>query len=258
MKKKQININKFIPIFSIIFVAVLWEVVVIVTGLPHYVLPKFTVVIETLIEKRALLLFHSKYTITEALLGMGISVVISFITALVLDLSSTLKRFFYPILAITQTIPLMAIAPLFIIWFGFGMLPKILVVILVCYFPITINILAGFDEIDQDNIDLFTVMKASTKDVYVKLKIPAALPYFFSGLKIAATYSILAAFIGEFMGGNYGLGKYLEIARRSYDIPNVFAIIIVVITTTLILLGIISIIEQISIKYKGEKHEKNN
>ena len=258
MKKKQINISRFIPLLSILFVAIVWELTVVITNLPHYVLPRFTLVMETLFERRELLVFHSKYTITEALIGIGISIIISFLTALVLDLSKTLKRFFYPILAITQTIPLMAIAPLFIIWFGFGMLPKILVVILVCYFPITINILTGFDEIDQEQIDLFTVMKASTKDLYLKLKLPSALPYFFSGLKIAATYSILAAFIGEFMGGNYGLGKYLEIARRSYDIPPVFAIIIVVIATTLILLGIIGIIEKITINYKGENNEKNN
>lgn len=253
MKKKQINTNKLIPIVSVLFVIVVWELFVIITDMPVYVLPRFTVVVQSIIENSGLLLHHSLYTVAEALIGISISVVLSFLIALVMDRFTVFKRFAYPIIAISQTIPLMAIAPLFIIWFGFGMLPKVLVVILVCFFPITINIMTGFEEINHDLLDLFTVMKASLKDIYLKLKLPSALPYFFSGLKIATTYAVLAAFIGEFMGGNNGLGHYLEAARRSYAIDNVFAIIIVVITITLVLLGIISSLEKRLLQYKGDQ-----
>jgi ABC-type nitrate/sulfonate/bicarbonate transport system permease component len=252
LKKKQINIDKLIPVISIGMVLAIWELFVIISKVPTYVLPRFSKVIVTLFENRELLVLHSKYTVSEALIGIVISIFIAITVALIMDQFKFAKKLLYPIIAISQTIPLMAIAPLFIIWFGFDMLPKVLVVILVCFFPMTINIMTGFEEIDQDKIDLFKVMKSSKFDLYRKLKIPSAIPYFFSGLKIATTYAILAALIGEFMGGKYGLGLYLEAARRSYSIESVFAIIIVVISITLILLGIIQLIERRVLKYKGE------
>lgn len=250
MKKKQINTNKFIPVFSVIIVIIVWELVTTITKIPHYVLPSFSLVMKDLFKNIDLLLTHTYYTLTAALVGLFLSVIIAFATALLLDQSKRMKSFMYPIIAISQTVPLMAVAPLFIIWFGFGILPKILIVILVCFFPITMNILTGFEEIDEDTLDLFHVMKAPKKDIYLKLKFPASIPYFFSGLKIAATYAILAAFIGEFMGGNFGLGYYLVAAQKSFSIPTVFAIIIFVISTTLLLLFGISLIEKKLLKYK--------
>ena len=252
MKKKPISISKLLPLLSIFTVALLWELITIILDLPVYILPRFSDVIIELISNFSLLMHHAFYTVSEAIVGLLISIIISFMTALVLDRNRHVKNFIYPIIAISQTIPLMAIAPLFVIWFGFTFFAKILVVILVCYFPITINILTGFEEIDREEIDLFKVMKSSTKDLYLKLKIPSAIPYFFSGLKIATTYAILAALIAEFMGGKDGLGLYIETARRSYSVTSVFAIIIVIIVATLILLLIIQLLEKMIVKYKGE------
>ena len=125
---------------------------------------------------------------------------------------------------------------------------------LVCFFPITINILGGFDEIDKDELDLFKTMKASTKDLYLKLKIPYSLPYFFSGLKIATTYAVLGALIGEYMGGSYGLGIYISRAMRSYSALMVFGIIIVLVAMTLLLLLVVQLLEKLLIKYKTEEN----
>lgn len=252
MKKKQININKFIPVFSVLMVLVTWEIVVVLFDIEKYILPRPTNVIMKIVDNFDLVVSHAKYTVFEAIIGILGSVIIAVLTAIVLDKIKVIKSFVYPLLTISQTVPLMAIAPLLLIWFGFGVDAKILVVILVCYFPITINIISGFDEIDQDELDLFKVMKASTLNTYIKLKIPYALPYFFSGLKIATTYAVLGALIAEYMGGANGLGIYLIRAMKSFDIEMVFGIIIVIITVTLLLLALVHFIENITIKYKSK------
>ena len=252
MKKKQININKLIPVLSVLMVLVSWEIIVVLFDIQKYILPRPTNVLMKIVDNYELVLSHAKYTVFEAVVGILGSVVIAVLTAIVLDKVKIIKSFVYPLLTISQTVPLMAIAPLLLIWFGFGVDAKILVVILVCYFPITINIISGFDEIDQDEIDLFKVMKASTLNTYKKLKIPYALPYFFSGLKIATTYAVLGALIAEYMGGANGLGIYLIRAMKSFDIEMVFGIIIVIITLTLLLLTLVHFIENITIKYKSK------
>jgi len=233
-------------------VLVSWEIIVVLFDIQKYILPRPTNVLMKIVDNYELVLSHAKYTVFEAVVGILGSVVIAVLTAIVLDKVKIIKSFVYPLLTISQTVPLMAIAPLLLIWFGFGVDAKILVVILVCYFPITINIISGFDEIDQDEIDLFKVMKASTLNTYKKLKIPYALPYFFSGLKIATTYAVLGALIAEYMGGANGLGIYLIRAMKSFDIEMVFGIIIVIITLTLLLLTLVHFIENITIKYKSK------
>ncbi|XMB85283.1 ABC transporter permease [Mycoplasmatota bacterium WC44] len=251
MKKKQININKIIPVISVLSVFIMWELVVRIFSIEKFLLPSPILVFKSLLDNFSLIITHAKYTLLEAILGLIGAVVLSFITSIILDRYKTLKSFLYPLLAISQTIPLMAIAPLLIIWFGLGVDAKVLVVILVCFFPITINIITGFDEIDQDLLDLFKVMKASTLTTYAKLKIPFALPYYFSGLKIATTYAVLGALIAEYMGGKYGLGIYLSRAMRSYSVEMVFGVIIVIIVSTLFLLLLVQVIEKITLKYKS-------
>lgn len=254
LKIKQININKLIPILSVLTVIIIWELFTRIAQIDTFILPRFSDVIIELFDKRELVLKHTIYTIFEAVSGLLIAVVLSFAFATILDHFKKVKAFVYPILAISQTIPLMAIAPLLIIWFGLGVDAKILIVVLVCFFPITINILGGFDEIDKDELDLFKTMKSSTLDLYLKLKIPYSLPYFFSGLKIATTYAVLGALIGEYMGGSFGLGIYISRAMRSYSVLMVFGIIIVLVGSTLLLLLVVQLLEKLLVKYKTEEN----
>lgn len=253
MKKKQININSIIPVISVVAVAILWELFTVITQIENYVLPSLSSVLKALKDNWELVIQHAKYTMFEAVVGLLIAVVISYITAIILDKYRTIRKFVYPLLAISQTVPLMAIAPLLIIWLGLDVDAKIMVVVLVCYFPITINIMGGFDEIDQDELDLFYVMKSSTIDLYRKLKIPSSLPYFFSGLKIATTYAVLGALVSEYMGGKYGLGIYLSRSMRSFSTEMVFGIIIVIVISTLLMLGLVQILENTLIKYKTKE-----
>ena len=145
-----------------------------------------------------------------------------------MDLSETVKRAVYPLLVFSQTVPIIVLAPLFAMWFGFGTLPKIVVVTLVCFFPITVSITEGLAGVDPELIDLMRSMGARRYQIFIKVKFPAALIGFFSGLKIAVTYSIMGAIIGEWMGGSAGLGVYMMRVKNSYAYDKMFAAIVLI------------------------------
>ena len=137
----------------------------------------------------------------------------------------------------------MILAPLFAMWFGFGLLPKIMVVILVCFFPIVVSLLEGLNSLDQDILNLMKSMKANRWQIFFLAKFPSSLANFFSGLKIAATYSIIGAVIGEWMGGKSGLGVYMTRVRQSFALDKVFATILIIIVLSIILFKIIELIQ---------------
>ena len=143
----------------------------------------------------------------------------------------------------SQTIPTMVLAPLFAMWFGFGLLPKIMVVILVCFFPLVVSLLEGLNSLDPDFLNLMKSMKANRWQMFYLAKFPSALPNFFSGLKIAATYSIIGAVIGEWMGGKAGLGVYMTRVRQSFALDKVFATILIIVFLSLVLFKIIELIQ---------------
>jgi ABC-type nitrate/sulfonate/bicarbonate transport system permease component len=167
-----------------------------------------------------------------------------------MDSFGIIKKSIYPILIISQTIPTIAIAPLFIIWFGFGVLPKIIVVIMVCFFPIVISLVDGFEKIDRDYISLFRTMKSSRLQTFYHLKLPYALVNFFSGLKIAATYMIMSAVIGEWLGGDKGIGVYMVRAKSAYALDKVFASILVIVFVSILIIYVIDFVGKKIIHWK--------
>ncbi|MGI6605217.1 MAG: ABC transporter permease [bacterium] len=183
---------------------------------------------------------HAYVTLFEALLGFLVSVALAFVLAVAMDSLPLLGRALYPLLVTTQTIPIISVAPLFLIWFGYGLLPKVLVVVLVCFFPVAVSLLQGLTAVDPDLIDLLRSMGASKVMVLRLIKLPAALPSLFSGLKIAATYSIMGAVIGEWLGAQAGLGYYMTLAQRSFLTARVFATILII---TVLSLGVFKVIE---------------
>lgn len=179
-----------------------------------------------------------------------ISIIFSFILAIIMDSFEIVRKSIYPILLISQTIPTIAIAPLFIIWFGFGVLPKIIVVVMVCFFPIVVSLVDGFEKVDRDYINLFSTMKASKLQTFYHLKLPYAMVNFFSGLKIAATYMIMSAIIGEWLGGDNGIGVYMVRAKNAYQLDKVFASILVIVIVSIIIIYIIDFIGKKIIHWK--------
>ncbi|MHB1296877.1 MAG: ABC transporter permease [Anaerolineae bacterium] len=226
-----------------------WEVVVVALAVPGWLLPAPSKVALATWEMRDLLWLHGRQTLVEAWLGLGLALVGGLVLALLIDVSPMLRRTLYPLLVTSQTVPILAIAPLFIIWFGFGLLPKVLIVALVCFFPIAVNTADGLRAVDPDLMALLRSMGASRWQILAKVRLPSALPSFFSGLRVAVTYSIVGAVIGEWVGASEGLGIFMLRAQRSYMTDRVFAAIVVTSALSIAMFLAISALERVALPW---------
>jgi len=232
-----------IPFASGLILVLIWEIAVRLNHLPSYILPSPVQIIKTLLGTLPLLLMHTAKTLEEALLGFVLAIILAFITAFILNHYYWLNQAVYPLLIVSQTIPIITLAPLFLIWFGWGILPKILVVILVCFFPVAISLLEGLNSVDPDLINLFRSMGASRIAIFNMVKLPSALPGFFSGMKISASYSIMAAVIGEWLGAEQGLGYFMTIAQKSFRVDRVLAAVVLIAILSLLVVKVITLAE---------------
>lgn len=207
-------------------------------------------VIEELVVGYRHLWFHSLITLNEATLGLLIAVAFSIVLGVVLDLFPVVKKMIYPFLLVTQTVPIISLAPLFVLWFGYGISAKIFIVSLICFFPITVSLISGFEKVDPKKIKLLKTMGASDLEIFRIVKIPSALPDFFTGLKISATYSIMGAVIGEWLGGTGGLGIYMTSVVKSYRIDRLFAAIFIISVLSLAIYFLIIVIEKLVIPWR--------
>jgi ABC-type nitrate/sulfonate/bicarbonate transport system permease component len=188
-------------------------------------------------------------TLMETVLGLLIATALGLLLAVVLDLSFWTRRAIYPWLIISQTIPIVALAPLMLIWFGFTITPKIVVVMLYCFFPIAVATADGLASAEPDLLKLLKSMGASRWQTLWLVRLPGALPSFFSGLRIAATYSVTGAIAGEFVGAEHGLGIYMVTATNSHALPVVFAAIIVTAALSLALFGLVNVMEYLALPW---------
>ncbi|URZ06218.1 ABC transporter permease [Clostridium felsineum] len=250
MKKWENIKNKLYPVAAIIIVIAMWQFIVDFRKIPGYIIPSPKDIYITLISEFNVIIDNTKVTIYEALVGFLISIIFAFILAIIMDSFKVIRKAIYPIVVISQTIPTIAIAPLFIIWFGFGPLPKIIVVVITCFFPIAISLVDGFEKIDKDYINLFKSMKASKLQIFYHLKLPSAMVNLFSGIKIACTYMIMAAVIGEWLGGDGGIGVYMVRAKNAYALDKVFAAIVVIVVISIVLIYIVDFIQKKIIHWK--------
>lgn len=218
----------------------LWEAAVRLLRVEPWLLPAPSLILTALGESWPLFWKHTQVTLYESLLGFVASVALAFVLALIMDSLPLVRRALYPVLVTTQTVPIISVAPLFLIWFGYGLAPKILVVVLVCFFPVVVSLLQGLAAVDEELLDLLRSMNASRMAQFRLAKLPAALPSLFSGLKIAATYSIMGAVIGEWLGAQAGLGYYMTLSQRSFLTARVFAVILII---TVLSLGVFKVIE---------------
>jgi len=204
---------------------VVWEF----SNVPQYLLPKPSSIVSQMISQWRILLVHSLYTIAESLSGLAIGLVIGVGLAVLMDTFQFIREILYPVLIVSQAIPIVAVAPLVVIWFGLGIGTKVGVVAFVTLFPVALNTLEGFRTIDPDALDLFRVMKATRTQIYRYLIIPHTLPYVFSGLKISATYAVVSAVIGEWLGAEKGLGIYMIRAMNTFRADRLFVSIVIVV-----------------------------
>jgi ABC-type nitrate/sulfonate/bicarbonate transport system permease component len=223
----------------IAFVLLCWQVIATRTGLSAFILPSPLQVIEAGWETRHILLSAIGTTMLETMIGLAIAILFGILIAATIDLSSFLRRALYPILVASQTIQIMAIAPLLIIWFGFGLLPKVIIVVLVCFFPMAVSTADGLASTDPDLVALLHAMGANRRQVWRIVRLPSALPSFFSGLRVAVTYSVVGATIGEWVGGSAGLGLYMLRSKNALATDQVFVAILI---TTAISIGLFAIL----------------
>jgi ABC-type nitrate/sulfonate/bicarbonate transport system permease component len=221
----------------------LWQGVSALSLVPGFMLPGPARVVAAFYADFFLLMRHLGRTLREALCGLALAIAASLALAVVMDANRFLKRSITPLLLLTQTMPTIAIAPLLVLWMGYGPAPKISLVFLTCFFPMTIGLLGAFAQADGDAIRLLQSMGAARRQIYRYIKLPQALPAFFSGLRIAASYSIIGAVIAEWLGGDAGLGVYMIRVRRSYSFDKMFAVILLTAVLSLLLIKLVSIIE---------------
>jgi ABC-type nitrate/sulfonate/bicarbonate transport system permease component len=213
-------------------------------NLEPILVPSPSEIASSLWENRGLLGENAWVTLREILIGFGFAVVAGLGFALVLHLSTTLRRASYPLLIASQTIPIIAIAPILVVWLGFGIWPKLAIVALVCFFPITINTLDGLRATEPDAIKLMRTLDASRWQILWRVEAPGALPYAFSGARIAAVFTTIGALFGEWVGSDSGLGHQILLDNGQLETARMFAAIVVLSVIALALFGLIALAER--------------
>jgi ABC-type nitrate/sulfonate/bicarbonate transport system permease component len=237
------------PLLLAVVLLGLWEGYVLVTGVSKTVLPSPSTVAVALYRDSGLLLSHTLATLIEATVGFALAVTIALILAVTIDSWAAARRALYPWLVASQTVPIIALAPLMLIWFGFGLLPKVLLVCLFCFFPMVVATVDGLGRAEPELLKLMRSMKASRLQTLLMVKWPHALPSFFSGLRIAATYSVTAAIFAEYVGGFSGLGILMQTAANARATPLVFAAIFVSAATSFAIFGLVSLLEHVFVPW---------
>lgn len=231
---------------TLVALVVVWQVVCSLGLVPAYLLPSPVAVVRALISDAPLLASHAGTTLAEAGIGLAVGVALGVASAVVMDRFEILYRAFYPLVVLTQTIPTVAIAPLLVLWFGYDMLPKIVLIVISTFFPITVGVLGGFRSVDPDEIDLMRSMGATELQILRHVKFPAALPQFFSGLKISAAYALVGAVIAEWLGGFSGLGVYMTRVRKAYSFDKMFAVILLISVLSLVLMWAVELVRRLA------------
>ena len=233
---------------------VFWELSVRVGQVSPRVLPAPIAIVQALISNWGIIYDNAIQTLLETVLGMVVATLLGLLLAILLDTSSWMRRAIYPLLITSQTIPIIALAPLLLIWFGYNIGPKVLVVALYCFFPIAVACADGLAAAEPELIKLLISMRASRWQILWLVRLPGAMPSFFSGLRIAATYSVTGAIFGEYVGAEKGLGIYMKLEANSFATIQVFAAILVTAILSLLLFGLVSLIERIALPwYHGAK-----
>lgn len=255
-KRLQSITSKLPAAAALCLLILLWQFLYQSGAVPAYMLPSPIQVVKALFTDLPTILRHAVVTLQEAFYGLCIGVVLAFVMATLMDHFCILNKALYPIMIITQTIPTIAIAPLLVLWMGFYMAPKITLVVITTFFPITVGLLDGYKSVDKDSIDLMRAMGASKVQIFFHVKLPAALPQFFSGLKISASYAVVGAVISEWLGGFEGLGVYMTRVSKAYAFDKMFAVIIFIVIISLLLMFTVNLIKTISLPWlRVEKKE---
>jgi NitT/TauT family transport system permease protein len=233
------------PIGMMAALLVVWEAAARLFSIPVYLLPAPSVIAQAMYANAAVLIKHGLLTSIEVLLGFALSVVVGVPLALAIFLWTSFARAVYPVLVSSQAVPKVAIAPLFLVWFGFGLLPKVLIAFLIAFFPVVVNTAMGLATLEREKIYLAQSMGLGALATFRKIQLPNALPSIFAGLKISITLAVVGAVVGEFVGGQGGLGYLLLIANGNMDTALLFAGIVALTILGVVFFALIGLVERL-------------
>ncbi|WP_199546050.1 ABC transporter permease [Streptomyces sp. N35] len=243
------------PVALLLACFVAWWAIAALELVEPYLVPSPGNTFEVIVEKPDYLWQHSWVTTYETLIGFVVAVAIGVFAAVIMVYSSTVEKTLYPILLFAQVVPKIAIAPLFVVWLGFGMAPKIVIAVLIAFFPVVISMVTGLKAVDPEMLQLSSTMGASPWQTFVKIRFPASLPHLFSGLKVAVTLAVTGAVVGEFVGANEGLGYVILQANGNLDTPMLFAGLLVMSLIGVVLFVIVEIAEKLLLPWHASRRE---
>ncbi|WP_088042916.1 ABC transporter permease [Bacillus sp. EAC] len=249
---KSRNIKGWQPIIVILLFLIIWQLSIKIWKVEVWLLPSPLAIFKEGINSIDSFIPHVISTIQLSLSGLLIGSLLGLLIALILHIIPGFKEAFYPLLILSQNIPIIVLAPLLIIWFGFGLLPKLIIISLVCFFPITVSSLDGFRQTPNELVNYMKMAGATKSQLFWKIEFPYSLPSIFSGLKISATYSVMGAVISEWLGAKSGIGVYMTLASSSFRTDRVFVSIFVIMVLSMIYFAIIALIERLTVKWKSK------
>jgi NitT/TauT family transport system permease protein len=240
---RSVLANLLPSILLFIAMMIAWEAIARIFKLPEFVLPAPSAVFNVLIEKQAALGKAAWVTAKEVLYGFILSAVVGALVALVIARFAAFGRALYPLVVLFQTVPKIALAPLFILWFGFDLMPKVALIVVIAFFPVAINMLVGLQSVDPNLVALMRSVGASRNEILTRIQIPNSLPYLMAGLKVAVTLAVIGAIVGEFAGAQAGLGYLIQFASTQMETSLVFAALVEVSVLGLVFYYVIEFIE---------------
>lgn len=212
---------------TFILLLILWQVATVVFHIPSYSLPSPTDIAAVMVDQWRSLAENSFVTLLESAAGLGLSIVVGVPLGIVVVYSPLFERIFYPFLVASQAIPKVALAPILVVWLGFGLLPKVLIAFFIAFFPIVMNTVVGISRTPPEMIHLMRSLGASSIQILVRIQMPSASPYIFAGIKVAAAFAVVGAIVGEFIAANSGLGYLQLVADNNFQTPLLFGTLVV-------------------------------
>ena len=215
------------PVLALFLLAVGWEIWTRLADVPVYIVPGPIVILQRLFGDLGFFARHGLITLWEAMAGFGLGFVVAFAGATLMAHSRYMERTLFPLAVLVKVTPIVAVAPLFVIWFGFGSFPKILIAALITFFPVLVNAMTGLRAVNPGVLDFFYSVHASRREIFLKLRVPSSLPYLFAAFRISIPLSVIGAVVGEWFSGDRGLGSVIIVAHNNLDMPTLFSAIMV-------------------------------
>ncbi|WP_410513223.1 ABC transporter permease [Paenibacillus sp. BR2-3] len=242
------------PLVAVIFFLTIWQLSVSLFHIEDWILPSPADIARESSGNASGIWVHTLATLRLTLIGFPVGTGVGLVIALLLHLLPWAKRAFYPLLILSQNVPSIALGPLLVIWFGFGLLPKIVLITLVCFFPVAVAAMGGLAQSDRVMMNYMKMAGATKWQIFTKLELPSSLPSLFSGVKISATYAVMGAVVAEWIGADKGIGYYMLLQKSAYRTDRMFVAIVIIVLLSLVLFAIIALLEKWLVRWKPRRN----